>query len=86
MIAFLICLSNAWGLFVIIFLLGYGLVAVPKQILKLSDYETRIKYLEWRAGECKENLEERNIDLINCAQVFDLFISLNRKLNQLDLF
>lgn len=50
-------------------MLGYGLVAVPKQMLKQSDYETRIKYLEFKAGECKENLEERNVDLINCAHV-----------------
>lgn len=49
-------------------MLGYGLVAVPRHVMRLSDYKTRIFYLEFMAGECKENLEERNIELINCAQ------------------
>jgi hypothetical protein len=69
LIYFLIALSNAWGIFLIIFMLGYGLVAVPKHIIQLSDYNTRVKYLEYCAGESKEHLEETNIDLINCAQV-----------------
>ncbi len=67
--AFLIALSNAWGIFLSIFLLGYGLVAVPKQILKQSDYKNRIQYLEFLAADTKDTLEERNIDLINCAHV-----------------
>ena len=62
-------MSNAWGIFLSIFLLGYGLVAVPKNILKHSDYKTRIKYLEYYAADTKEILEESNIDLINCAHV-----------------
>jgi hypothetical protein len=45
-------------------------VAVPKNILKHSDYKTRIQYLEYCAADTKEILEERNIDLINCAHVF----------------
>lgn len=69
LIAFLMALSNAWGIFLIIFLLGYGLVAVPKHTLKLSDYETRLRYLEWQAGECYDHLMASNDDLITCANV-----------------
>jgi len=63
-------LSNAWGIFLIIFLLGYGLVALPKHIIQKSDYERRIKYLEFCAGDIRENLEIRNSELFNCAQVY----------------
>ena len=69
LLAFLIALSNAWGIFLIIFLLGYGLVALPKHIIQKSDYERRIKYLEFCAGDVKETIENRNGDLFACAQV-----------------
>jgi hypothetical protein len=49
-------------------LLGYGLVALPKHIIQKSDYERRIKYLEFCAGDIKETLETRNADLFTCAQ------------------
>ena len=69
LVAFLIALSNAWGLFIIIFLLGYGLVAVPKNLLKKSDYKNRVHYLEFCAADTKDSLDERKVDLINCAHV-----------------
>jgi hypothetical protein len=66
--AFLISLSNAWGIFLIIFLLGYGLVALPKHVIQRSDYELRIKYLEFCAGDARENIETRNSELYTYAQ------------------
>jgi len=36
---FLIAMSNAWGLFLIIIFLGYGLVTVPKRCLKMTNIE-----------------------------------------------
>jgi hypothetical protein len=69
LLAFLVALSNAWGIFLTIFLLGYGLVALPKQIINNSDYRNRVHYLEFLAADCRENLESKNIELINCAQV-----------------
>ena len=62
--AFLISLSNAWGLFVIIFLLGYGLVAVPKELFKMSNYENRLKFLEWSAGESQQELNTKKDEQI----------------------
>jgi hypothetical protein len=69
LLAFLVSLANAWGIFLIIFMLGHGLVAVPKEILKLADYETRIHYLQWRAAETKETIQERNEEFKSYAQV-----------------
>ncbi len=42
----------------IIFLLGYGLVEVPKELFKKSNYKSYLKYLEYIAGE---NQRELNI-------------------------
>lgn len=47
----------------IIFFLGYGVVIVPKYIGRLSNYEYRIKYLEWKAGEIESCMLECISDL-----------------------
>jgi hypothetical protein len=52
-------------------MLGHGLVAVPKEVLKLADYETRVSYLQWRAAEVKETIQERNDEFKQYAQVRD---------------
>ena len=57
-------LSNAWGLFMVIFLLGFGLVAIPQNLFKVANYHRRIKYLEWRTGDNKEYLINK-LDGIN---------------------
>jgi hypothetical protein len=54
----------------IVFLLGYGLVALPKDILKVADYDTRILYLKWRYADCKEHLMENNEKFKEYSQVF----------------
>lgn len=57
-------ISNAWGLFIVIFLLGFGLIAIPQNLFKLADYKRRVKYLESKTGFDKENLINK-IDEIN---------------------
>jgi hypothetical protein len=56
LLMFLVSTSNAWGIFLIIFLLGYGLVALPKTILIQSETKERMKYLEWFGKETKDQL------------------------------
>lgn len=50
----IICLSNIWGLFLVIFLLGYGLVAVPRNYWRKAFYESRIKYHWYHIAEIDE--------------------------------
>jgi len=68
-------LSNAWGLFMVIFLLGFGLVAIPQNLFRLADYHRRIKYLEWQAGNDKENLINK-LDEIHIVKMVFLIIFL----------
>lgn len=42
--ALVVTLSNAYGLFVIIALLGYGLVEVPRTLWRRSFPESRLKW------------------------------------------
>lgn len=64
--------SNAWGVFLIIFLLGYGLVALPKNLLLNTEVESKVRYLEWYAKETKEEIDKKkdNIGLILNVRAF----------------
>lgn len=61
---FFVALGNAWGLFLIIFFIGYGLVAIPKLMFKLWSIEGRYKHaiillasLDAELMDAKFNLE-----------------------------
>ena len=53
----LIAITNAWGLFLIIFLNGFGLVSVPRKLLNYKDKAKRIKYLEFQAAKINDELD-----------------------------
>ena len=73
LISFLISTSNAFGVFIIIFLLGYGLVALPKDILNKSDALERMKYLEIYAKVTQEELTTKKDQLSLILNVKVLF-------------
>lgn len=72
LIAFMIALSNAWGIFLLIFLFGYGLVEVPKSFWKEANIMNRMKYLQWNIRNLRENLDERKDELTKCLLVIIL--------------
>ncbi|GAB4813329.1 hypothetical protein N2152v2_000375 [Parachlorella kessleri] len=53
-VGFCIAFSNAYGLIAGIFLLGFGLVAVPKQLWKCADLHGELRRLEHQAGSQAE--------------------------------
>lgn len=57
--AFGMALSNCWGLFLIILLLGYGLVAIPRTLWYRGDCHKMLYYMQFKMS----SLEERLIDL-----------------------
>lgn len=74
--SFLVSTSNAWGVFLIIFLLGYGLVALPKNILLQSDALQRMRYLESFAKETQDDLNKKKDHLsliLNVREKHDFF-------------
>lgn len=56
---FLVSTSNAWGIFLIVFLLGYGLVALPKSLLLNTEITNKIRFLEWYAKEAKDEVDRK---------------------------
>ena len=66
---FLIAMSSAWGLFQIIIFLGYGVVSVPKQCLKMSDIKSQYEYAMFRVTVCEEHLQNSKIELEDIVQI-----------------
>ena len=44
-------------------MLGYGLVALPKKLWKNADYNLQVQYLQWKASETRELLDEHISEL-----------------------
>lgn len=47
-----------WGLFLIILLLGYGLVSVPRKLWHAANIETRVRYYHYEAPHLEEKVIE----------------------------
>lgn len=63
----MIALTNAWGIFLIIFLNGFGLVSVPKKVFYYSNTEKRIKGIEFGAAQLSEEQDDFEYSLKECA-------------------
>ena len=53
---FLIAMSNSWGLFQIIIFLGYGVVAMPKDLYKGGDLKAQHDNAMYKVMVCEEHL------------------------------
>lgn len=60
---FLIVLSNCWGLFLIIVLLGYGLVAIPRTCWESGDNFTSLHNLYIQAISLNDGMTETKFEL-----------------------
>ncbi|GMH32963.1 hypothetical protein BSKO_00797 [Bryopsis sp. KO-2023] len=60
---FCIALANTFGLLVVVLLLGYGLVAVPKYVWQRSNPEIRLKWCLHRVGVLAGKLEDAIAEL-----------------------
>jgi len=67
-LGFLMALSNAWGLLLCIIFLGYGLVDVPRRILRKSNLTWVNNYNLFKAQAYKEATLEANEELQNVVK------------------
>jgi hypothetical protein len=61
--ALVMALAYAWGLILAIYLMGHGLVAVPKKLFKEARAGTRLRKLQSRAPKLYEKLMDATDDL-----------------------
>ncbi|EFX00387.1 lmbr1 domain containing protein [Grosmannia clavigera kw1407] len=56
-------LSYCWGLVLAIYLMGHGLVAIPRRLLRTATPSRRLRRLQTQAPSLYEKLEEAEMDL-----------------------
>ena len=65
----MIALGNLWGLFLIILMLGYGLVAVPRSLWRYGNLEVKLKHYHFQAAQLDEGREDLNHHLHDIVQM-----------------
>mmetsp|Transcript_9486 Transcript_9486/g.18310 ORF Transcript_9486/g.18310 Transcript_9486/m.18310 type:complete len:552 (-) Transcript_9486:1781-3436(-) len=66
--AVLVVLSNLWGLFLVIVLLGYGLVEVPRKTWYAGHHTLNKKYLQFKASKLSETMNDAKFALSECMK------------------
>ncbi|KAI9141131.1 LMBR1-like membrane protein-domain-containing protein [Paraphysoderma sedebokerense] len=66
--AFVMALSNAYGLLLVVLFMGYGLVEVPRALWYTADTRLCLKYLEFKAPKAKEAVENAQVRVENVGK------------------
>ncbi|KAF2663513.1 hypothetical protein BT63DRAFT_121171 [Microthyrium microscopicum] len=69
--ALVMALAYAWGLILAIYLMGHGLVAVPRRVMRDADTGRRLKKLQSQAPKAYENLMDASDELQSYEQQVD---------------
>jgi hypothetical protein len=64
----MVAAGNAWGLFLVILLMGYGLVTVPRVLWRRGDLEGTLKYFEFKASILHTSLSDTKHELVELAK------------------
>lgn len=56
LITFLKCLATIWGLFLLMVLMGYALVEIPKTLWNNSDPQTYLSYLYRKVNDMEDEI------------------------------
>jgi hypothetical protein len=70
--ALVMALAYAWGLILAIYLMGHGLVALPRKIFKDADAGRRLRKLQSQAPTVKEKLVEASDELLKYEEQVQL--------------
>lgn len=69
-----IAMGNAWGLLILIALLGVGLVEVPRNMFRHSNAELYLNLLYFRAVSYSSSLSKAQQELLSTIQVRVIYI------------
>ena len=64
-----IAAANAWGLFLLISLLGYGLVEIPRKIWQESDREMTMKFYQFDVVNKRQDFEDAKVKYYETLKV-----------------
>ncbi|KRX05631.1 hypothetical protein PPERSA_09771 [Pseudocohnilembus persalinus] len=87
LINFFKSLANCWGIFLIMILLGYSLVLVPKAHWRTTNTNQQLKYLYFQSGSISEEQEQYMSDLLDgIIQVLDVMDKTQNSKDQEEIY
>lgn len=63
LVTFLKCLASAFGIFLLMILMGYGMVEIPRACWRTGDLEMEVRYMHHRISDCEVEGEEAKEEL-----------------------
>jgi hypothetical protein len=69
----MIAAGNAMGLFQVILLLGYGLVAIPKVLWYRGDLKATLKYSQFKTSSLHRQLADTKHELAKIVKQLDVY-------------
>jgi hypothetical protein len=74
-----IAAANAWGLLLVVVLLGYALPEIPKKIWRDANYEKTLKFYNFEAVNLRTELDSAKKELDTVMKVIYEFFKILRK-------
>ncbi|KAF9897311.1 hypothetical protein BX616_005820, partial [Lobosporangium transversale] len=66
--AYIMALSNSWGLILVIIFMGYGMVDVPRRLWHKGDNERELKRIAFKASAIKDKKQDTEDDVYKVAK------------------
>lgn len=79
LVGYAVCLSNTWGLFLAILLLGYGLVEIPRKLWQEGNRQFILRSWEWKTAVVYDNSKEIIKDIL---QTRELMKKMGKKIDE----
>lgn len=71
LLGFAVCLANTWGMFLLVLMLGYGLVEVPRSLWYKGNLLLRLKYAHYRTAQVYHQSEAAKDELFQTLKLLD---------------
>lgn len=67
--AYVMALSNSWGLILVVIFMGYGMVDVPRRLWHKGDNARELRRISFKASVVKDKRQDTEDEVLNVAKV-----------------
>lgn len=67
--AYIMALSNSWGLILVVIFMGYGMVDVPRRLWHKGDTARELRRIAFKASVVKDKCQDTEDEVLNVAKV-----------------
>lgn len=67
--AYIMALSNSWGLILVVIFMGYGMVDVPRRLWHKGDNARELRRIAFKASVVKDKRQDTEDEVLNVAKV-----------------